>query len=93
MVETGEISKSIQQVILPALNKLNFELEHLDRSQQELRKVLERINAEAQVLEGIMENPKPIQNLDLLNQLRKRIYRIHRKLELITSRLNHLTGL
>jgi archaellum component FlaC len=91
MIETGTISLSIQETILPALGKINAELEHLDKSQQDLSRTLERINAEAQVFKGIIEAPQPaLESLEHLNSIRKRITRIHRKLELISSRLTQL---
>jgi chromosome segregation ATPase len=91
MVETGTIAMSIQETILPALSKINAELKHLDTSQAELSKTLERINAEGQVFKGLIEAPQPaLESLEHLNSLRKRITRIHRKLELISSRLTQL---
>jgi hypothetical protein len=80
-MNTTPIAGSIKQTFLPALLAIDTAVTDASQAQQELKLTLERLAAEVQVLNGLLQAPPPLEAALVKSViLRKRIDNMRRKI-------------
>jgi hypothetical protein len=89
-METGGISSGIKQIFLPAFEQLQTQIEDTQRTQFDLKQTLEKLGAEAAMIQENMQKNNLDKGLVKIEIQRKRMLMIEKRLALINEKLDQI---